>query len=372
MFIEPPSIDLEQLKAPISNDLPCGSDPRTDLSPLSVYFSLKDVRSQARSAERAALVDNEPLLSLAHLWDPIMESVPNALVEDCRDLELAAWLIEASIRRSSFKGLALGCDVASVLIENHWHELYPEQDEDGPVSKVLPLLGLNGMDGEGTLLMPIASLPLTELIEDRQYSLWEFEQASDIERLDKDKREQKHSAGAVSLEEIKTNVKASSAHYFSSLLEDIEQAQRAYQRLTMAIDGAVGTPQPSSHITRRLTACKDAVLFLAEDKLAEHTKQNDTSEISGEGAIEPIPDNQSGQVSVNAAIQNRMDAIAQLEKIASFFKQTEPHSPMAYGIEQVVRWSEMTLPDLLQELISDKDARTGYFRLTGIRAEQQE
>jgi type VI secretion system protein ImpA len=113
-------------------------------------------------------------------------------------------------------------------------------------------------------------------------------------------------------------------------------------------------------------------LFLAEDKLVEHTKQNDTGELSGESTAELNNANDSGQASVNATIQNRMDAIAQLEKIASFFKQTEPHSPMAYGIEQVIRWSEMTLPDLLQELISDKDARTGYFRLTGIRAEQQE
>lgn len=39
---------------------------------------------------------------------------------------------------------------------------------------------------------------------------------------------------------------------------------------------------------------------------------------------------------------------------------------MAYAIEQVVRWSDMALPDLLEELISDGDARKGYFRLAGI------
>ncbi|KKO00274.1 hypothetical protein LCGC14_0130400, partial [marine sediment metagenome] len=52
--------------------------------------------------------------------------------------------------------------------------------------------------------------------------------------------------------------------------------------------------------------------------------------------------------------------------------KTEPHSPMSYTIEQVIRWSELSLPELLNELITDSDARTGYFKLSGIKISETE
>ena len=57
-----------------------------------------------------------------------------------------------------------------------------------------------------------------------------------------------------------------------------------------------------------------------------------------------------------------------LEAIAAFFRQTEPHSPIPYTLEQTVRWGRMPLPDLLAELIPDSNARQHYFRMVGIPA----
>ena len=56
-----------------------------------------------------------------------------------------------------------------------------------------------------------------------------------------------------------------------------------------------------------------------------------------------------------------------LERVADFFRQTEPHSPLAYALNQAVRWGRMPLPDLLTELIPDEAARTSFFRITGIQ-----
>jgi type VI secretion system protein ImpA len=369
MFQELSDIDFEKLAQPVSEDLPTGEDPRLDASPLSTYFTLKDVRNTARAAERNALVDNEPLLSFANEWDPIINQVPEVLVESCKDLELTAWLIEGLVRRKGFKGLRQGFDIARTLIENHWEHLYPSPDEDGLVTRVAPLVGLNGYDGEGTLLMPIACVPLTDLIEEQPYSLWEFEQASEVERLEETKRNQRHASGAVKLEDITLTVKATSTAFFTELLQDIEAASQAYLQLSAAMDEAVGEPQPSSHIVKRLTDCMEAVRYLAADKLSAvelETVTEETLTESDEQSGEAEPEGPSNQ------LRNRADAIQQLGKIAEFFKQTEPHSPMAYAIEQVVRWSGMSLPDLLQELISDNDARTGYFRLTGISSESQD
>jgi type VI secretion system protein ImpA len=57
-----------------------------------------------------------------------------------------------------------------------------------------------------------------------------------------------------------------------------------------------------------------------------------------------------------------------LEAIANFFRQTEPHSPISYTLEQTVRWGRMPLPELLSELIPDEKARDHCFRIFGIPA----
>ena len=44
---------------------------------------------------------------------------------------------------------------------------------------------------------------------------------------------------------------------------------------------------------------------------------------------------------------------AQLEEIATFFRKTEPHSPLAFTLDDAVRRARMPLPDLLAEVLPD-------------------
>lgn len=360
-------IDLEHLAEPLSADHPCGIDPRSDASPQSLYYQLKGVRTAARAAERNAMVDNEPFLNLASEWNPILDQIPEILLTTSRDLELAAWLIEALARRHGFKGLQIGFDLATTLIANHWNDLYPCPDEDGPVTRITPLIGLNGSDGEGTLMLPIACIPLTPVVMTQAYSLWEYEQASDVERMDADKKKKRYDAGAVRMEDIETTVKATDGIFFNALLKDIEAALAAWNRLVAVVDQAMGEPQPSSNISRRLNDCVAALKYLAADKLAVAVDQETT--LINTVSADDLPEE---AVVMAGQLHSRAEAISQLKVIADFFKHTEPHSPMAYAIEQVVRWSGMALPDLLHELIADNDARKGYFRLTGIADHEQD
>jgi type VI secretion system protein ImpA len=66
-------------------------------------------------------------------------------------------------------------------------------------------------------------------------------------------------------------------------------------------------------------------------------------------------------------IQNREDALRQLEKLAEWFKRTEPHSPLAYTLEEAVRRGRMTLPELLGEVLGDGSARASMLAMLGIR-----
>ncbi|KMO17280.1 hypothetical protein QR78_17830 [Methylobacterium indicum] len=68
------------------------------------------------------------------------------------------------------------------------------------------------------------------------------------------------------------------------------------------------------------------------------------------------------------AIASRDQAFDELLTIAAYFRQTEPHSPISYALETVVRRGRMTLLDLLGELIPEAEGRERFLRQAGIEA----
>ena len=66
-------------------------------------------------------------------------------------------------------------------------------------------------------------------------------------------------------------------------------------------------------------------------------------------------------------ILNREGALKQLEELSTWFRRTEPHSPLAYTLEEAVRRGRLTWPELLDELLTDKTVRDGLLVKLGIR-----
>lgn len=55
--------------------------------------------------------------------------------------------------------------------------------------------------------------------------------------------------------------------------------------------------------------------------------------------------------SVQETLQSRKAALNLLSKLAEFFRKTEPHSPISYSLQQAIRWADLSLPELLEELV---------------------
>src|SRR6516162_11467109 len=96
----PDVLDFAKLLAPIPGDKPVGIDLRSDASPTSPYYAVKDARSTARANERlladAADEDKEKLQRPD--WKPVIQHGSKALAEKSKDLEITAYLIEALAR----------------------------------------------------------------------------------------------------------------------------------------------------------------------------------------------------------------------------------------------------------------------------------
>ncbi|WP_223669962.1 type VI secretion system protein TssA [Kangiella shandongensis] len=360
--------EVEELLQPISEESPCGEDLRLDASVESVYYKLRDCRNSARKEERQALVDPDNFDDIAEGWVELSELAVEALKTKTKDLEVAAWLIEALTRIQGFEGLIKGYQLAAELIKRYWEEgLYPVEDEDGLTTRVSPISGLNGYDGNGSLIMPIKSVAVTNTTHEDNYVIWQYEQALQIERIDDpEKRQKRLDSGAVTLNDITKSVSATNGQFYQQLDAEVKQSQEVYREFVEALDAVTEElPQPTSNIKNALEECQEAITYLAKDKLAEMVEVSDDESEEAEGETAKAP-------AANQAVQDRQQALNKLEEIAMFFRRTEPHSPISYMLNQTVKWSQLSLPELLQQLIPDHDARENYFKLSGIPVESED
>jgi len=66
-------------------------------------------------------------------------------------------------------------------------------------------------------------------------------------------------------------------------------------------------------------------------------------------------------------ITSREEALKRLEEVAKYFRQYEPHTPIAPGLERLIGWGRMTVAELMMELIPDANARSLFTQYTGVK-----
>ncbi|MDN3519582.1 type VI secretion system protein TssA [Aquisalimonas lutea] len=360
---------VEAILEPISEQAPAGRDLREDETLVHEYYRLRDVRTANRNREREAITEGNTDHLRPRDWQPLADGIPPVLRGQSKDAELAAWLIEALTRLHGFAGAALGFHVAARLIETYSEALYPPPDAEGVATQLAALAGLNGLGTEGALITPLKSLPLTQGNDPGPFCTWECEQAFELARLsDTSKRETRSQRGYVTPEAVDEAVAQTDTDFLRGKRTDIQAAIAEFNRYRAALDAYVpDNPQPTSRLESTLDGCLRTMNYLAGERLADESPPASTT--SADGTPDETADGDSSTHAATWAgghITDREAALQQLREIARFFRRTEPHSPISYSIEQVVRWSDLSLPELIQELIPDEGARSNYRTLTGI------
>jgi len=360
-----PTIDVDALLAPISDDSPVGAKVRDDSSPTSAYLQLKDARAAARAAERRAEAAGEPAGPLSE-WETIFELAPQVLAEQSKDLEISAWLVEALIRREGFAGLRDGFKLVRGLVEQYWDLLYSMEDEEGVVTKVAPITGLNGMGADGTLIQPMRMVLLTGSVgDDGPFSGYHYEQAINLAQVaDADARARQADAGAVTIERFTTAVNATGAPFYIELIGDLEGAVAEFDGLTNALYEKAGRDAPpASNIRDLLRKILDAVLSFSKDLV---TRYQATMEVAAPEAVAAAGGAPAAAVA-QGAISGREDALRTLGQVADYFRRSEPHSPIANSLDELVRRARMPFSDLLLELLGEETAWRTALNNAGIR-----
>lgn len=359
---------LKELLTPFEGEKPCGVDIREDETLSANYYQLKDQRNQARKVEKAALL-GEASESPLNLWQGLAKECLDLLKQQTKDLEIATWLVEAWLRTDKLAGLNAGLQFLTDLLNAFPTTLHPMSDDNE--MKLAALGALSGGEGEGVLEFPLRLMTIAEG-STREFVLWEYQQAlQDSKITDPAARKRKIEASGFSLEAIYQAAKATNKSFYQTTLAQLDEGLALLKTLDQTLEKLYASEAPSlRRLMEVLEETKTQLTFITNEAgynvepSATTTEQTPAVDETAPAASEPAAPSSNG-------IQTREHALKQLQAIADFFRQTEPHSPLSYMIEKAVNWGHMPLDKLLEDLIEDKNARLRVFKLAGLSTDNK-
>lgn len=357
-------VDVAALAAPISTDAPAGVDLRQDFSAHSVYYRLRDARAEAREKERLGdSSEDESDKAVPPQWRTARDLALSALAERSKDLEIASWLTEALVRLSGMAGLAAGARLITALADAFWdHSLYPLPDEDGIATRTAPVAGLNGSGGDGTLMQPLRKQVLFAKPDGTPVTYWQYAQSQELETItDPARRKQRLAARVVPLADLAQAARVQGGAHFTALRAEAKAALTAWTRMGERLDALAGADAPpTSRVGNLLQAILDIAGEYAPPEIEEAAAVEGGDELA-------VTEAQSVALPQQTRPATREDMLRELGKIADYFRRTEPHSPLAYTLEEAVRRGRLTWPELLEEVVPDGGARNAILVMLGIR-----
>ncbi|MES2153139.1 MAG: type VI secretion system protein TssA [Pseudomonadota bacterium] len=319
---------LEKLLAPLNEQQPCGAD---------LAFSPEyDAIAQARLSDDPALAQGAWVAVLRQAdWQLVASRCAELIETRSKDLQLAAWLAEASAKTAGLRALGDSLLLVAALCERYWEQLHPLPDEDGFEQRIGKLCWIAARAPR--LVQEVA---LTEGAG-TAFSMLDFEAA----------RSRASAGGGPDLDAARRN---SSRAFYETLLADGAHCLAAFGALEKVIDERLGADGPG--FTKARATLEGVLHFIAPAarEAGALTQKAPPAAASAVVALHP------GQ------LQERAQALAQLRQVAEFFRRTEPHSPVAYLADKAADWGDQPLHLWLRGVVKDPGALAHFEELLGV------
>jgi type VI secretion system protein ImpA len=351
------------LIAPLDWDAAAGVDLRRDTSPSSLYFRLRDARSQGRAAERAAEYEPEVVDGGGQAWSEVGKLASEALAHRSKDLEIASWLTESLVRSDGLRGLAAGARVLAGLVGGFWDTgLHPQPDEDDFEGRLAAVAGLSGGDSNGTLLQPLRKIALFERGDGTPLTVWQFEQAEDLAGLaHAGKQGLRRAAEVPALAEIEGEAQAGGRASLAEVGQQAEAALGDWQDLEAALDKVAGRDTPPM---RRVSDLLQKILRIS---LRYAPRLELPAVVQPDETLPVGPANQAAAVAHAPSEHPDREALLQeISRIAALFRLREPNSPLSYTLDNAVRRARLAWPELLREMLPEMAPRAAVLSGLGI------
>lgn len=336
---------------PVSSQNPCGED---------MSFSPEfDFIQEARREDDSTVDYGEWKTTLKEAdWKSVVAKCTELLETRTKDLRVCAWLTEGLTKTCGFAGLASGIVTTARMMENFGQDIHPLAEDGDQEQRMGSLIWF-----VTRLSQLVGQIPITASVAG-SFGLNDYEAARLLQM-----QLQRHSESTIASEQRVTLEKFSAAAEktdkakYVGWIADLESCIAGLNQLSTVSDTFFGLDSPSfSPLTKTLDAVLMRVQSIAKERgVSAVTEKARTEE--GKNMNEATAANSSD---ASGPIKNRAQALAKLREVAEFFRETEPHSPVAYLAEKAAQWGAMPLHTWLRNVVKDRGTLSNIEELLGI------
>ncbi|WP_405282643.1 type VI secretion system protein TssA [Gaopeijia maritima] len=330
--------DIEEFLRPISDDAPAGEDVRYEV----VYDEIRDARESDPDLPQGEWETERRVAD----FKAVAKMAGEVLRDRSKDLQIAAWLMEAWIDREGFAGLHAGLDLQRELLDRFWDHVYPEIDDGDLEYRAAPLEWIAGYLGPRLREVPLNPAG-HGFVAYRAGRALGYEEAVESDPEKRAARQAEIDAGKVSPEAFDAAADRAPKEWYRALVGDIEASLAAIDALEAFTDERFGDVAPSfrplredvaeiERVARRIFAEK-----LEADPDPVEAPPMPTHESSVPGEPQASASGSAAAAPMSAEPTSRDDAGGRIASAARWLRRSDPLDPAPYLMIRGLRWGEL-------------------------------
>ncbi len=301
----------------------------------------------------------------------VVKLATEALSKRSKDLQIAAWLTEALLKREGFAGLRSGIELVASLLMEFWANLYPAVEDGDLELRAAPLEWVGQYLGPAVRLLPIDASGHT-IYDYRDSRALGYEQDADTSEK-QEARKEAIAAGRLTAEAFDEAFAATPKAWYKQLLADVDAALASLDALDMVGQDRFRADAPGYGPLRDAIG---EVRHVAGQLLAKKL-ETDPDPIEVESLVTQVDTvgavggRTNAAATVSVVPQNRADAEARIAAAARFLRAESPTNPAPYLLLRGFRWGELRVqpdgvdPKLLAAPPTELRSRLRGFLLDG-------
>ena len=350
--------EVGSLVVPISAEHPSGESLR--------YEGAYDRILEARREDDSSLSQGVWKSAVKRAdWSEVEKLCRTELETRTKDLQIAAWLLEAWIHLREFAGVREGLELIREFLDKFWDDLHPQIIDGDLEFRIAPITWINEKLSVQLKLLPITA---PESDDARGYTWSDWENACRAEALDQKQRVagKEVQPARVTLPDFQKSAMLTPTGFLAATAGELEQAMEACTAVEAILDRRCGKGGPS---LRQFWGTLEGMHGLVLSMVTHREPPVDEPVVSApqEAPEEPAPFEQADVwIGQGSSIRSRDEAYQRLAEAAEYLARTEPHSPTSYLVKRAIAWGGLSLPDLLPELVRNQSELSEIFRLLNL------
>lgn len=297
-------------------------------------------------------------------WSKIESLCVEALLTESKDLQIAAWLAEAWISLDGIEGYTRGVQILSGLCETFWETIHPQPQDGDMENRQMIFEWL-----DSTLSSRLMLVNLTQSRYDQTafgLGFYKSVQHSDAlqkraEKASNPNRKVDPSKIIGTVEDFQKSLDQTPDAFLIKQRQNLVEASHATQAFKAGLSSLLGNASPSFfQILGTLKEMERIINTALQGRMPPEPIAEAIETPLSDSSLEPmIPEPSSNSVAPNLLekpssgtppLKTREDAYRQLDFIATFLEQNDPHSLAPQLLRHLIRWKNKNILDIFGEI----------------------